>query len=187
MDEKKALKKGGYRMKYMSLIAGIFLLMVTSVFGQEKSQMAIANLFDAKGQKVGIATLTEGQNSVTIAIHVYGLPPGYHGLHIHEMGKCEPPDYKSSGGHFNPYGREHGLKNPKGPHAGDLPNLLVGSDGKGAAVMIAPLVTLGHGENSLFQKNGTALMIHDHPDDHLTHEHSGHAGSKIACGVIKEY
>ncbi|MEW6570232.1 MAG: superoxide dismutase family protein [Nitrospirota bacterium] len=168
-------------------IGGLSPSLSTSAYGQEKSQMAIARLFDAKDNKVGVTTLTEGQNGVIIVLQVYDLPPGYHGLHIHEKGKCEPPDYKSSGGHFNPYGREHGLKNPKGPHAGDLPNLLVGPDGKGAAVLIAPLVTLGPGENSLFRENGTAIMIHDRPDDHMTHEHSGYAGGKIACGVITKY
>jgi Cu-Zn family superoxide dismutase len=113
------------------------------------------------------------------------MPPGIHALHIHSAGTCEKPDFKSAKGHFNPYGRKHGLKNPDGPHAGDLLNITIGSDGTGAIIVTAPLATLGDGDNSLFWQGGTAIMLHEGPDDYMT-DPAGAAGPRIACGVIEK-
>jgi Cu-Zn family superoxide dismutase len=111
-------------MRAMVLTAAIALLCTTAGFGQAKTPMAKAELHNTQGQLVGIATLTEGANGVSVVAQVQNLPPGYHGFHIHQTGKCEAPEFKSAGEHFNPQGAEHGLADPKGPHAGDLPNLL---------------------------------------------------------------
>jgi len=146
--------------------------------------MAIADLYDPEGNHVGIATFTEGASGVTVAVNVHDLPPGIHALHIHAMGSCEKPDFKSAMGHFNPYGRQHGLKNPDGAHAGDLLNITIGQGGTGATIVAASLVTLGKGDNSLFRDRGTAIMIHAGPDDYTT-DPTGNAGPRIACGVIR--
>ena len=112
------------------------------------------------------------------------LPPGLHAVHIHESAQCDPPDFKSAGGHFNPEGRQHGRKNPEGAHAGDLPNIRVGPDGAAAADFLVEGVTLEPGKQSLFKPGGTSLVIHASADDDRT-DPAGNAGARIACGVIE--
>jgi Cu-Zn family superoxide dismutase len=151
--------------------------------GESPAPTAKATLVNAQGQKVGEATLTETAGGVKIDLTVENLPPGVHAFHIHEKGGCTGPDFLSAGGHFNPFGKHHGLKNPQGPHAGDLPNLTVGPDGRGRATVVATLVTLKEGKNSLFQPGGTSLVIHEKADDDMT-DPAGNAGPRIACGAI---
>lgn len=112
------------------------------------------------------------------------LPPGQHALHVHAVGKCEAPDFKSAGPHFNPEGKKHGTQNPEGPHAGDLPNFEVSADGRAKTSVLATRVLLSDGTNSLFQANGTSLVIHEKPDDNLN-DPAGNAGTRIACGVVQ--
>lgn len=170
-------------MKYTALIAGGMLLVETFAYGQARAQAAQAELINSQGEKVGSAMLTEGPGGVKILLKVSTLPPGLHGFHIHAVGKCDPPGFTSAGGHFNPQGKKHGLKSPEGAHAGDLPNLLVGSEGAVQVEVMAAQVTLGSGPNSLFHPGGTALVIHANPDDEMT-DPAGNAGARIACGVI---
>lgn len=146
--------------------------------------MAVAELQNSQGDIVGMAVLTEGSDGVHIALSVFDLPTGVHALHIHAAGSCEAPDFKSAMGHFNPFERQHGLKNPQGAHAGDLPNIVVDEGGAGAFAVTAQLVTLGDGPNSLFREGGTALMIHAGPDDYVS-DPAGAAGPRLACGVIR--
>lgn len=142
------------------------------------------DLTNTSGKKVGEATLTEAKNGVQIKLNAQGLSPGRHGFHIHEIGKCEVPDFKTAGAHFNPFKREHGFKNTKGPHAGDLPNLEVAPNGKVDTEIFASLVTLQEGKpNSLMDMDGSALVIHDKVDDYTT-DPSGNSGDRIVCGVI---
>lgn len=169
-------------MKYTALVAAAALFSMLGV-GQAEAQMAKAELYNAQGKKVGVATLLERSDGVAITLQGSKLPPGPHGFHIHAVGKCEPPGFTSAGGHFNPHGKKHGLKSPAGPHAGDLRNLEVRPDRTVTTIRIAPLVTLGSGPNSLFQPDGTALVIHADPDDSVT-DPTGNAGARIACGVI---
>jgi superoxide dismutase, Cu-Zn family len=164
-------------------VAAIWLTCTTIAFGQDRVSMGKADLHNGQGQLVGIVTLAETINGVRVVAQVYGLPPGYHGFHIHEVGKCEPPSFKSAGEHFNPHGTQHGLKAPKGIHAGDLPNLLVAPDGTGVLVAYAPLATLMAGRNSLFHDGGTAVIVHSQPDDQWT-DPSGDSGDRLACGVV---
>jgi len=172
-------------MKYIAFIAGILFLLSGFYYAKAEPKIAKAELRNSKGEKVGEATLVEGKDGVRIALQVYNLPPGLHGFHIHGVGKCEQPDFKSAGGHFNPYGKRHGLRNPEGMHAGDTSNILVEPDGTATVVALFPLVTLGPGKNSLFQPGGTALVIHAGSDDQVS-DPSGNSGDRIACGVITE-
>jgi Cu-Zn family superoxide dismutase len=120
---------------------------------------------------------------VRIVLEAQGLSPGAKGVHIHAVGKCDPPDFTTAGSHFNPAGRQHGALNPQGPHAGDLPNLTVGADGKGRLEASIELVTLLTGTNSVFDADGSAIVVHAAPDDFRT-DPTGNSGARIACGVI---
>ncbi|WP_390614598.1 superoxide dismutase family protein [Siminovitchia fortis] len=144
-------------------------------------------LINTEGDKVGEAELSENSKGVAIHVRVEGLEPGRRAIHLHETGKCAPPDFKSAGAHFNPGHKEHGFHNPKGYHAGDLPNLEVAADGKVDAVLKTADVTLERGKpNSLLDKDGSALVIHAGEDDYVT-DPAGNAGDRIVCGeIVKE-
>lgn len=159
-------------------------LVLSAAFAAEAPMLAKAKMFNAEGKVIGYVVLTEGHDGVQLALNLHSLPPGLHAFHIHQAGVCEPP-FKSAKGHFNPYGKKHGLRNPEGPHVGDMQNILVAPDGTVAAVRLAPLATLGEGVNSLFQPGGTAIVIHAGPDDYMS-DPAGDAGPRIACGVIKQ-
>jgi Cu-Zn family superoxide dismutase len=144
---------------------------------------ARADIRNANDQSVGTATFTELARGVRIVVRTQALPPGPHGLHIHEVGKCESPAFTTAGGHFNPEKKPHGTLNPAGPHAGDLPNITIGPDGTGWLEAIASRMTLGRGPLSLFDADGSAVVIHAAPDDYKT-DPTGNSGDRIACGVI---
>jgi Cu-Zn family superoxide dismutase len=152
---------------------------------------AIANthtitLRDASGRTVGTALLTPATEGVQVVLQASGLPAGVHGVHIHQTGQCDAPDFTTAGGHFNPTSRQHGTQNPAGPHAGDLPNLTVDANGRGTLNAVAMGVTLeGEGANSLRKDGGTSLMVHATADDYRT-DPSGNSGARIACGVIPD-
>jgi Cu-Zn family superoxide dismutase len=144
---------------------------------------AEAALKDKDGKDVGRATLIETSDGVRIAVTGYRLPPGAHGLHIHAVGRCDPPQFTSAGAHFNPAGKQHGTQNPAGPHNGDLPNLEVAASGEGGIDATTKLVTLQPGSTSLLGPAGTSLVVHAAADDYKT-DPSGNSGDRIACGVI---
>ena len=143
---------------------------------------ASAVLKDASGKEVGAATLTVTPSGVLISLDLTAVPPGEHGFHVHTTGKCEPPDFKSAGPHFNPDQTKHGFMTPEGPHAGDLPNLHVPADGKLQVEVLEPNVTLS-GEAPLLDADGSALVIHAGADDYKT-DPAGNSGDRVACGVI---
>ncbi|HEX9325127.1 MAG TPA: superoxide dismutase family protein [Reyranella sp.] len=143
---------------------------------------ASAVLKDASGKEVGKATLTVTPSGVLVRLDLTAVPPGDHAFHIHAVGKCEPPDFKSAGPHFNPDETKHGLMNPEGPHAGDMPNLHVPAEGKLQVEILDPAVTLS-AEAALLDADGAALVIHAAADDYKT-DPAGNAGDRIACGVI---
>jgi superoxide dismutase, Cu-Zn family len=143
---------------------------------------ATASLRDANGNEVGRATLTETTSGLLIRLDVTSAPQGEHALHFHAVGKCEPPDFKSAGPHFNPTEHKHGIENPEGPHAGDMPNLHVPADGRLSVEVLNQAVTLS-GKSALLDDDGASLVIHAAADDYRT-DPAGNAGDRIACGVI---
>jgi len=167
-------------------VLSLFVLSSCSLLGiGDKS--AKAELIDNASKPVGSAVLTQVPEGVKIVLDVHGAPPGTHALHIHNNGMChagEEKAFDSSGPHFNPYGKKHGLENPEGPHAGDLPNFEVKADGTAHVEVVAKLVSLKEGvPNSLLKEGGTCLMIHLKADDYKT-DPTGNAGTRWACGMI---
>jgi len=148
---------------------------------------ADVTLRDATGAEVGFAQLTEdATGDLHVTVHAKGLAPGLHGIHIHNVGDCTPgpgPFFLASGGHHNPHGAQHGSENPAGPHAGDLPNLRVNPAGVGQVSTTLHLATLSAGGGTVFDANGSALVIHAGPDDLVT-DPTGNSGGRIACGLI---
>jgi len=145
---------------------------------------ATAEVKTADGKDVGIVTLTQTRSGVRLSGSLKGLPAGEHALHVHSVGKCEPP-FTSAGPHFNPAQKKHGKLNPEGHHAGDMDNIVVPASGNLALKMVNKDITLEKGKpNSVFQEGGTAVVIHAAKDDYTT-DPTGNAGDRIACGVVK--
>jgi len=172
-------------MKHLIMTLALLGLATGAGFAAGKKATAKAELWNAKGDKVATATLKEAKGGVAISLQATGLPEGIHAFHIHAVGKCDAPDFKTAGGHFNPESKKHGLKNPEGPHAGDMPNITVNKKGVGKAKVVNTRVSLGEGANSLFHEGGTALVIHAKADDDMT-DPAGNAGDRIACGLIEK-
>jgi Cu-Zn family superoxide dismutase len=153
-------------------------LSVVQALGAASSKSVTVEIKDAQGQSVGTAVLSEATHGVKIKLDVKGLPPGEHSLHIHQNAKCEPPDFKSAGPHFN---GASGHADHTGLPAGDIPDfsLIVAADGTSHATVIAPNVSLGTDEHSVFSNGGTAIVIHA-----VAGTTSSAAPPRIACGVV---
>lgn len=163
------------------LLILLFLLLHTANAGAQNQ--ARADLKDSAGKTIGSAVLSERGGGVVITVNVKGLPQGLHAVHIHAVGKCDAPAFTSAGGHFNPQNKKHGLKNPDGPHAGDLPDMFVNKDGMGRYEALMESMTLGAGGTSVFDADGSAIVVHATADDNVT-DPAGNSGDRIACGVI---
>jgi Cu-Zn family superoxide dismutase len=112
------------------------------------------------------------------------MAAGAYGAHIHTTGRCDGPGFESAGGHWNPTDHQHGKDSPRGMHKGDLPNLLIGADGRGTMEVTIPQASIGGPVNRLLDADGAALVIHASADDYRT-DPSGNSGARIACGVFR--
>lgn len=146
-----------------------------------------AALIGSSGQPIGIVRAWQTAEGVSFRIDARGLPHGVHGLHVHGVGRCDPPDFASAGGHWNPSARKHGMNNPAGPHAGDLPNVEVAANGVLGTTVTLPGASLVGGTGAggaLIDADGAALVIHATADDYVT-DPSGNSGARIACAVLR--
>lgn len=145
-------------------------------------------LVDAAGEAVGLATFSEGPEGVTVKVLIEGLTPGEHGWHLHEFGVCDgsgAEPFASAGGHWNPTTKEHGAPDAPSHHVGDYGNFTASADGKAESEITTRDFTLGDGPTSVFDEDGTAIVIHAGRDD-LTSQPSGNSGPRFACGVVAE-
>jgi superoxide dismutase, Cu-Zn family len=149
---------------------------------RKPGETARASLMDSQGQPVGEVTFQETPHGVLVRGTLSHLPPGTHAFHIHETGKCEGPEFKTAGGHFNPHHKAHGMMAPGGKHAGDLPNLFVGQDGR---IQFEFFANQGLTLRSMMDADGAAVVVHAQGDDHQT-DPTGDAGGRIACGVVTQ-
>ncbi len=179
------------RLLVLPLLLGALLVVFTAgaALAQEGAGGATAELRDNEGNFVGNAEFVEGPQGVAVTVNIrQGIEPGEHAIHIHESADLSDPTFQSAGGHFNPTDAQHGFENPQGPHAGDLENITVGEDGTAFYQTVNDRVTLGAGENSLLDGDGSALVIHAMADDYTTDDGPdgpGNSGDRIAAGEIK--
>lgn len=159
----------------------------TNPFSEGRSRVVEtvkADFRDAKGQYVGSLTISpQSGGGVSLVGWLWDIPAGIHGINIHENGKCDPPDFKSAGAHFSPTGRQHGSFNALGPHEGDVGNFRTYPSGLTPISLLAELVTVGPGPNSLLKPGGTSLIITSNADDQKTDPNGG-SGDRFACGVV---
>lgn len=164
---------------------GVFVLAIVVLSGcmDEKRSPLETSIYNTNDDKIGTATFKERPEGIEVALKVEGLEPGPHGVHIHEFAKCETPDFKSAGNHFNPMSKDHGLMNSEGAHVGDMPNVEADGSGLVDTELMLPEATLKEGQKSLLRKEGTSIVIHSGPDDGMT-QPAGDSGERIACGEI---
>lgn len=167
-----------------TIYTALAVLAAASCFASA-AEKAVATLVNAEGETIGKASFEQAPHGVILLVEATTLPPGAHGIHLHGTGSCDP-DFKAAKGHVNPHGVQHGLRNPNGPDPGDLPNLHVGADGSATAEFYTTAVSVADGGDkpALLDADGSAVIIHANPDDHLTQPIGG-AGGRIGCGVIR--
>ena len=171
-------------MKRIVLTGAISLAALIPLAHAAPGDKAKAEMKDRDGKVLGTVMLTEAPHGILLAGDLSQLSPGPHGLHIHSVGKCEPP-FTTAGGHFNPAGRKHGFESASGAHAGDLPNLHASADGKAVVDLVAQGLTLSGGATGLLDQDGAAVVIHAKADDYRT-DPAGDSGDRIACGVVTQ-
>lgn len=174
------------RKVFVFVIAGLLItaIVATAALAQGNgARHASAALLDPAGNVVGEARFTEdAAGKLHVNVKVEGISPGLHGIHLHAVGSCSPT-FAAAGGHHNPLARQHGLDNPSGAHSGDLPNLVVNGAGRGHLDAVSDRATLSPGPATLFDADGSSVIIHAAEDDQMT-DPTGNSGGRIACGVI---
>jgi Cu-Zn family superoxide dismutase len=147
---------------------------------------ATAEMKDAGGKVIAKARFTQAPRGVLLSLEVVDAPPGPHAFHVHEKGVCDVKEkFKTAGGHFNPTNRKHGFLASEGKHCGDMPNVEVPASGKMTTEFFLEDLTLEPGQKtSLFDADGSALVLHEKGDDHRS-DPTGEAGGRMACGVVE--
>ncbi len=173
------------------VVAGAIVLVGCAsapIVSNDRVAIAGAVIVSSSGVQLGTAEIWQDANSVVhVEAQLRDMPPGAHGIHFHAAGLCEaagPTPFASAGDHFNPLGRQHGLDNPAGPHGGDAPNLTIGADRLGRVSFTTDRVSVTPGSTTLFDGDGTAIVIHVSADDQIS-QPSGNSGARIACGVVR--
>jgi superoxide dismutase, Cu-Zn family len=146
-------------------------------------ETARAAIVNSDRATVGNAFLRETPNGVLLQVDLRNVPPGVHAFHVHQTGTCDAPDFASAGGHWAPAGRNHGILSEQGPHAGDLPNLHVGAEGKLSVEVFLKQTRISSGPHPILDRDGAALVLHEGRDDYRT-DPAGDAGDRLGCGVI---
>ena len=172
----------------MALVAVAVAGCASGMTSSSRVAAATATIRDASGAERGTADIWQDRDNILhVDVQVSGMPAGPHGIHFHEVGRCDASGataFASAGSHYNPLGRQHGLDNASGPHAGDAPNFTVASDGTGRATFTTDRVSLTEGSTSLFDSDGSAIVIHAGADDQIS-QPAGNSGGRIACGVVE--
>jgi Cu-Zn family superoxide dismutase len=175
-------------MRRLIVTAGFAALALASCAGGDSMSSrsavaATATLRDNGGNVRATATLAQVGDDIRVSLTATGMAPGIYGAHLHAVGRCDPPDFASAGPHWNPAMRQHGKDNPQGMHKGDLPNLNVGTDGRGSLEFMVAGASVAAGSTPLLDADGAAVVIHASADDYRT-DPSGNSGARIACGVF---
>ena len=144
----------------------------------------VAVLLAPDGSARGTVRLLQAHGEVLVRVEAERLPPGVHGAHIHAIGRCDPPGFTSAGPHWNPTGRQHGRDNPAGPHMGDIPNIIIGPNGRGTLEFTVPNAWVRSGTTPVLDADGGSFVIHASADDNRS-DPSGNSGARIACAVLR--